>query len=305
MANRVGPRGFSFLGAEKHIKEGQRDKFVESEIALWMEAILDDCLPPKPFDELLRDGVLLCRVMNAIKSGSVSKIQKPFTKEAHMSNINAFLDAARSFGLKDDQLFKPEDLWEGTNIPKVCRCMLAIALRLHETGWDGATLGPKPTGHIREWTEQQLRASEAMIPLQHGTNKFATQKGVRIGANRDILPKVKDISSKENMRQWSEQQLRASDAIIPAQYGTNKFATQKGVRIGSSRDILPKVKDYSDKDKLRQWDEATLRAGDAIVPLQYGTNKCASQKGLRFGGQRDILPNVVYKESKTEGETNA
>lgn len=50
-----------------------------------------------------------------------------------------------------------------------------------------------------------------MIPLQHGTNKFATQKGVRIGANRDILPKVKDISCKENMKQWSEQQLRASD----------------------------------------------------------------------------------------------
>lgn len=68
--------------------------------------------------------------MNALKPGSVSKIQKPFTKEAHMSNINAFLDAARSFGLKDDQIFKAEELWEGTNIPKVCRCMLAIALKV-------------------------------------------------------------------------------------------------------------------------------------------------------------------------------
>lgn len=51
-------------------------------------------------------------------------------------------------------------------------------------------------------------------------------------------------------------------AIIPAQYGTNKFATQKGVKIGSSRDILPKVQDYSNKENLRQWDEATLRAGE-------------------------------------------
>lgn len=51
----------------------------------------------------------------------------------------------------------------------------------------------------------------AIIPLQHGTNKFATQKGVKIGASRDITPKVKDISHKDTMKQWSEQQLRASD----------------------------------------------------------------------------------------------
>lgn len=54
----------------------------------------------------------------------------------------------------------------------------------------------------------------AIIPLQHGTNKFATQKGVKIGASRDILPKVKDISHKESMKQWTEQQLRASDGKL-------------------------------------------------------------------------------------------
>lgn len=48
-----------FLHAEKHV--GKRDKFVESEIALWVEAVLDDCIPPKRFDELFKDGVLLCR----------------------------------------------------------------------------------------------------------------------------------------------------------------------------------------------------------------------------------------------------
>lgn len=59
MANRLGNRGLMFLGADKHT--GKRDKYVESEIALWIEAVLDDCIPPKPFDELAKDGVLLCR----------------------------------------------------------------------------------------------------------------------------------------------------------------------------------------------------------------------------------------------------
>lgn len=48
-----------------------------------------------------------------------------------MSNINAFLDAARSFGLSDDQLFKAEDLWEATNIPKVVVCLLHIGKRVN------------------------------------------------------------------------------------------------------------------------------------------------------------------------------
>lgn len=57
-----------------------------------------------------------------------------------------------------------------------------------------------------------------------------------------------------------------------------------------------------------------LRASEAIVPSQYGTNKFASQKvshrstsvdmcpthlllqGLRFGTQRDIINVVKYKE---------
>ncbi|RWS24074.1 muscle-specific protein 20-like protein [Leptotrombidium deliense] len=189
MANRVGPRGLMFLAAEKHI--GERDKFIESEIALWIEAILEDCIPPKPFDELLKDGVLLCRAINVLKPGSVSKIQKPWTKDKHMENVNSFLTAAKSFGVPDDKLFKAEDLVEMSNIPAVTNCLLTIARMCFDKGWDGPTLGPKPTGQKRNWSEQQLRASEAIVPSQYGTNKFATQRGIKIGTQRDILPAVK------------------------------------------------------------------------------------------------------------------
>jgi hypothetical protein len=68
MANRVGPRGMMFLSAEKHC--GKRDKFVESEIALWVEAVLDDCIPPKKFDELFKDGVLFCRLVTCLLANS-------------------------------------------------------------------------------------------------------------------------------------------------------------------------------------------------------------------------------------------
>jgi len=44
----------------------------------------------------------------------------------------------------------------------------------------------------------------------------------------------------------------------------------------------------------------------AIIPLQYGTNKLASQKGMSFGAQRDILPDVKEKTlGKGSGEIQA
>jgi len=178
-----------FLAADKHI--GKRDKFVESEIALWIEAVLDDCIPPKPFDELLRDGVLLCRVMNVLKPGSVAKIQKPFTKDKQLENINAFLSAIKAYGVPEDKCFKPEDLNPGENIPNVINCLLALGRACFDKGWEGPTLGPKPTGQKKDWPENVLRASDAIVPPQYGTNKFASQKGVRFGAQRDIISIVK------------------------------------------------------------------------------------------------------------------
>ncbi len=77
--------------------------------------------------------IILDRVMNIIRPGSISKIQKPFTKDAHMANLNAFLDACRSFGVPDDQLFAPEDLWEAKNIPKVVLTMLSIGKKVSYT----------------------------------------------------------------------------------------------------------------------------------------------------------------------------
>lgn len=54
-------------------------------------------------------------------------------------------------------------------------------------------MGPKPTGANKDWPESILRASEAIIPLQYGTNKFASQKGMRIGGARDVLPHIKGL----------------------------------------------------------------------------------------------------------------
>jgi len=177
-----------FLCAEA--KQGKRDKFVESEIALWIEAVLDDCIPPRPFEELVKDGVLLCRVINTLKEGSVAKIKRPYTKDAQLENINAFLGALKAYGVPEDKLFQPADLNDGSNIPAVISTILALGRKAYEHDWEGPSLGPKPTGEKKDWPENVLRASDAIVPSQYGTNKFASAKGLRFGAQRDIINNV-------------------------------------------------------------------------------------------------------------------
>lgn len=203
MANRSVTTGLQFLNAEKHL--GERNKYVESEIALWIEAVLNDPIPPKDFDDLLRDGVLLCRVMNTLKPGCVSKIQKPWTKDNQRANIQAFLDAVRSYGVPEEYIFAIEDLHEKRNIPNVIKTMIFLGKVIYEhPEWEGPYLGPKPTGSIRQWPEEKLRAGEGIVPLQAGTNKFATQKGLRIGRARDINFATTCVEDKEGLGEWHE-----------------------------------------------------------------------------------------------------
>lgn len=61
-----------------------------------------------------------------MKPGSVAKIQKPWTKDAQRANIQAFLDAARSYGVPDDKLFSVEDLHEKTGVPNVIKTMIFL-----------------------------------------------------------------------------------------------------------------------------------------------------------------------------------
>lgn len=75
---------------------------------------------------MLRDGVILCRVINTLKPGSVGKIQKPWTKDNQRANIQSFLEAARSYGVPDDKLFSVEDLHEKTGIPNVIKTMIFL-----------------------------------------------------------------------------------------------------------------------------------------------------------------------------------
>jgi hypothetical protein len=52
----------------------------EKEILDWIEAVMEEPLPEGDFAEVLKNGVMLCKLMNKIVPGSVKKFKEKVCK---------------------------------------------------------------------------------------------------------------------------------------------------------------------------------------------------------------------------------
>uniref|UniRef100_A0A1I8ALH0 Calponin-like protein OV9M n=1 Tax=Steinernema glaseri TaxID=37863 RepID=A0A1I8ALH0_9BILA len=139
----------------------------------------------------------------------------------------------------------------------------------------------KPSKHDKN----KLMRSEGIIPIQAGSNKYASQRGMTgFGAPRDVIDKVKSTNLAEITDEEKIKNLKQSTWL---QSGTNKFASQKGqTGFGSPRDVNYRTKGTGGASEVP---EEKARATDGIVPLQSGTNKLASQAGMTGMG----MPRIV------------
>lgn len=72
---------------------GKRDAAQEKEAQEWIETVLGEKFPAgQVYEEVLRDGQMLCRLMNKIHPGSVPKINSSGGQFKMMENINLWVD---------------------------------------------------------------------------------------------------------------------------------------------------------------------------------------------------------------------
>ncbi|KAE8626055.1 hypothetical protein XENTR_v10006487 [Xenopus tropicalis] len=81
-----------------------------SEAQRWIEEVTGKNFGNKDFRSALENGVLFCDLINKIKPGIIKKINRLSTPIAGLDNINVFLRACETLGLKEAQLFHPGDL---------------------------------------------------------------------------------------------------------------------------------------------------------------------------------------------------
>ncbi|XP_049762970.1 muscle-specific protein 20-like [Schistocerca nitens] len=169
---------------------GRRDPEQEREAQQWIEAVTGERFPPGvPYEDALRDGILLCKLMNRLQPGIIQKVNVSGGDYKMMDNLSQFHKACVKYGVPDVDLFQTVDLWDKKNIVAVTTTIFAIGRTAYKhPEWPGPWLGPRPAEeNRREWTEEQLRAGEAVIGLQAGSNRGATQAGQNFGASRKIL----------------------------------------------------------------------------------------------------------------------
>lgn len=165
----------------------KRDPGLEAAALQWIFTILQEPIPQAQFGDILRDGQVLCRFMNACAPGIVRKINRGPGHFQLMENINNFQVASKQLGCNEVDLFQTIDLWEQRNLAQVIVCLQALGSRLQLMRPDLPAFGPKPaTENRREFNEEVMRASEGMIGQQAGWNKGATQTGMNFGNTRHI-----------------------------------------------------------------------------------------------------------------------
>lgn len=102
------------------------DSALEEKLQRWIEASTGEPFTA-PFAEHLKSGVVLCKLVNVVQPGAVSKISASRFAFAQMENITAFLRACKTLGLDQSSLFDTADLYNQDNMFLVLQCLLRLS----------------------------------------------------------------------------------------------------------------------------------------------------------------------------------
>jgi len=116
-------------GLDSDIKAKQSAKYdpaLEAKARAFIEGVTGESIGDN-FAEGLRDGLLLCKLVNKLKAGSVTGFKPSSMTFVKMENISKFLKALNDdFGLKSTDTFMTVDLYEEKNIVAVIDTILML-----------------------------------------------------------------------------------------------------------------------------------------------------------------------------------
>ncbi|XP_030015850.1 calponin-2 [Sphaeramia orbicularis] len=272
------------LSAEVRNKIAQKyDPQKEEELRVWIEEITGCPIGPD-FQKGLKNGVILCKLINELQEGSVKKINQSALNWHQLENLTNFIKAITVYGLKPHDIFEANDLFENGNMTQVQTTLLALAsmakTKGHHTQMDiGVKYADKQE---RTFDEEKLKAGQCVIGLQMGTNKLASQAGMNAYGTRRHLydPKAPIQPPMDN-------------TTISLQMGTNKGASQAGMTAPGTRRAI-----YDQKLQTDRCDNSTMS-------LQMGYCQGANQSGQNFGLGRQIYDaKYCPKPTEEDGDQN-
>ncbi|CAM0142287.1 calponin [Umbelopsis sp. WA50703] len=177
-------------GLDKEIAErlqGKHSVEREQQAREWIEQTLGEPFPHQDFQQSLKDGVILCKL--------IGKLQPPYGKYKaskiafmQMENIAHFLEGAQKAGVPQHDLFQTVDLFEDKNRTQVVDAIWSLSRHAYKNGTCSTYLGPKLADkHEVEFSPEVLKKGQTTWnTVQYGYNKGATQSGMSFGSRREI-----------------------------------------------------------------------------------------------------------------------
>lgn len=158
-----GGRGSSALDNELKAKAAAKyDPIAEALAQHWIEQVTGHVFR-KQFAEELKDGVVLCRLINEIKPSSVPKIYEGPKAYQQMDNISNFLKAIKKLGVLSRDTFETTDLFEMRDLNLVVQCLFALSKTLVKAVPDFS--GPFLTGHDAGFNEAVMSNLKVIIAV--------------------------------------------------------------------------------------------------------------------------------------------
>jgi len=156
------------------------DNALEAQCRMWIEAVTGDKMGECALQEELKDGIVLCHLVNAIAPGSTaapSSSKMPFKQ---MENISMYLDACLKLGVPQIAQFQTVALFENKDMMAVLMNLQALGSQAQRLGFGGPMLGAKiATANRRSFTEEQLAAGlHTQTFLGTGSHGQANQAGM-------------------------------------------------------------------------------------------------------------------------------
>jgi len=128
--------------------------------------------------ESLKDGELLCALVNAIQAGSAkyTASKQPFVQRENISN---FLTACKRLGVPDGDVFVTGDLYEGDNLPVVVDTIHLLGAASRKcAAFEGPYIGVKlAEENKREHSDEQRIAGAMAVPFVSAGSVAVAKEG--------------------------------------------------------------------------------------------------------------------------------
>ncbi|GAB7358732.1 hypothetical protein MBLNU230_g3961t1 [Neophaeotheca triangularis] len=258
-----------------------------NEVRTWIETTLEDSLPPGDLLDVLKSGIVLCKLANMVLPPPGIKFKTMSMPFIQMENISHFLKACEMppLNMPAHDRFLTVDLYEGKDPAQVLQCMSAFSRRANavDPSRFPTTIGPSKTaaGPISPSSTGggPVGTANGAAPWRQSASIRSTQSSNRASVSmpsaRPMTPSVTGGSTGSQQTEgggpkspgpvssWSK---RIDEGITnPAwnihQYGYMGGASQgnQGVSFGARRQITsaaPSVPNQAGKEKKRREEEA-------------------------------------------------